>query len=209
MAQEARFWDRIAQRYAKKPVANEEAYQKKLAVTREYFRPDTKVLEFGCGTGSTAIAHAPFVGHIRATDISPAMIEIAKGKAAAASIDNVTFEPVAIEDLEAADESFDVVLGMSILHLLESRDDAIAKVYNLLAPGGAFITSTVYLGDSMRWFRYVGPIGRFLRLMPLVKVFTEAELVDSLTGAGFEVDYHWRPDNRVVFIVAKKPARNA
>ena len=81
MAGSKKFWDRIAKRYAKKPVGNEAAYQRKLAKTREYFRPGMEVLEIGCGTGSTAIAHAPYVRRIRATDISDAMIEIAKGKA--------------------------------------------------------------------------------------------------------------------------------
>jgi cyclopropane fatty-acyl-phospholipid synthase-like methyltransferase len=61
MVQSTKFWDRIAERYSKQPVADEAAYQKKLQVTREYFRPDMEVLEFGCGTGSTAIAHAPYV----------------------------------------------------------------------------------------------------------------------------------------------------
>lgn len=53
MTRSTRFWDRIAARYARKPVADEAAYQKKLAVTREYLRPDMEVLELGCGTGFT------------------------------------------------------------------------------------------------------------------------------------------------------------
>ena len=80
MSQPSRFWDKIADRYAKKPVSDEAAYQKKLRVTRDYLRPDMDVLEFGCGTGSTAITHAPFVKHIQAIDISSRMIEIAHGK---------------------------------------------------------------------------------------------------------------------------------
>ncbi len=64
MVAPAGFWDRIAERYAKQPIADEAAYQKKLQVTRDYFRPDMAVLEFGCGTGSTAIAHAPYVKHV-------------------------------------------------------------------------------------------------------------------------------------------------
>ncbi len=64
MDQSARFWDKIAERYSKRPIVDEAAYQKKLQVTREYFRPDMEVLEFGCGTGSTAITHAPYVKHI-------------------------------------------------------------------------------------------------------------------------------------------------
>jgi len=65
MNQSVKFWDKIAERYSRQPVADEAAYQKKLQVTREYLKPDMEVLEFGCGTGSTAIAHAPYVKHIR------------------------------------------------------------------------------------------------------------------------------------------------
>ncbi len=91
MYQSTKFWDKIAERYSKQPIADEAAYQKKLEVTREYFRPDMEVLEFGCGTGSTAINHAPYVKHIHAIDISSKMIEIAQGKADAEKVTNVTF----------------------------------------------------------------------------------------------------------------------
>jgi cyclopropane fatty-acyl-phospholipid synthase-like methyltransferase len=37
---------------------------------------DMEVLEFGCGTGSTAIVHAPHVKELRAIDISEKMIGI-------------------------------------------------------------------------------------------------------------------------------------
>lgn len=80
-----RFWNRIAKRYSNQPIADQVAYQRKLARTREHFRPDMDVLELGCGTGSTALLHTPYVKHIRA-------IEIARGKAEAQRIDNVTFE---------------------------------------------------------------------------------------------------------------------
>ncbi len=207
MREPSKFWDRIAARYARKPVADEAAYQKKLQVTREYLRPDMAVLEFGCGTGSTAIAHAPYVKHIRATDISAKMIEIAQGKAAAQNIENVTFEQADIDDLSVPDQSLDAVLGHSILHLLEDKEAVIAKVHKMLKAGGVFVTSTACLGDTMKWFKVIGPIGHFLGLIPLVKVFTVQELADSLTAAGFAIDYQWQPGKgKAVFIVAKKPA---
>lgn len=118
MSPSARFWDRIAERYSRQPVADEAAYQRKLQVTREYLRPDSEVFEFGCGTGSTALAHAPHVRRIHAIDISSRMIEIARGKADRAPAENVTFERSTIEQVEVSDQSFDVVLGLSILHLL-------------------------------------------------------------------------------------------
>jgi len=205
MDQSAKFWDKIAERYSKKPVADEAAYQKKLKITREYFRPDMEVLEFGCGTGSTAIAHAPFVKHIQAIDISSKMIEIARVKSKTEKIENVTFTQSAMDEFRAADETLDGVLGLSILHLLENKEEVIAKVYRMLKPGGLFVTSTACLGDTMKFFKFIAPIGRFFGLIPLVKVFTRKELEDSLTHAGFKLDYQWQPGKgKAVFIVAKK-----
>lgn len=122
MSRTSRFWDRMADGYAKKPVPDEAVYQKKLAVTRDALTPDMDVFEFGCGTGSTAIALAPHVKHIRATDISARMIEIARDKAEAAGVANVTFEQAGIDDLDVPDGTYDAVLAHSILHLVEDRD---------------------------------------------------------------------------------------
>lgn len=202
----ANFWDRIAERYSKDPIADEAAYRKKLEVTRGYLRPDMEVLEIGCGTGSTAILHAPHVKHILAIDISSKMIEIAQGKADANNIANITFKRSTVDAFSAPDRSFDAVLALSILHLLESRHAAIATVHKMLKPGGIFVSSTVCLGDSMlRFIKLIAPIGKFLGLLPLLKVFTVQELTDSITDAGFEIDHQWQPGKgKAVFIVARK-----
>jgi len=209
MNQSVKFWDKIADKYSKQPIVDEASYQKKLQITQEYFKPDMEVLEFGCGTGSTAIIHAPYVKHIKAIDFSSEMIEIAKGKVEDRDISNITFEQLTIEELEVEECSYDAVLGLNILHLLENKEKIIAKVYKMLKPGGIFVTSTVCLGDKMKWFKIIAPIGRFFGLMPLVKVFTTKELLDSLIDTGFAIDYHWQPSNsqglfKGIFIVAKK-----
>ncbi|MEM9450058.1 MAG: class I SAM-dependent methyltransferase [Cyanobacteria bacterium P01_E01_bin.6] len=216
----AKFWNNIAAGYAKQPIADEAAYQKKLQVTREYLQPSMNVLEFGCGTGSTAIAHAPYVQHIQAIDFSSNMIAIAQAltcqfaqaKADAQNIQNVTFEQASIDELSVPDRTYDAVLGLNVLHLLENKEAAIAKVHNLLQPGGCFITSTICLGDTMAWFKLIAPIGKFLGLFPLVKVFTIQDLEKSLTDAGFAIDTQWQPGDykspignaNIVFVVAKK-----
>ena len=81
-----------------------------------------EVLEFGCGTGSTAIIHAPYVKQIRAIDFSAKMIAIARKKADAEKITNISFEQLSIDDLSVDDQSFDMILGLSILHLLEDKE---------------------------------------------------------------------------------------
>jgi ubiquinone/menaquinone biosynthesis C-methylase UbiE len=81
MTPDARFWNRIARRYARMKVPDEASYRHKLDRTRAYLGPGPEVFEFGCGTGTTALHHAPHVAHVRAVDISPAMIAIAREKA--------------------------------------------------------------------------------------------------------------------------------
>lgn len=133
------------------------------------------------------------------------MIKIAQDKADAAGISNVTFEQLTIEELEVEDSSYDAVLGLSILHLLESKEQAIAKVYRMLQPGGIFVTSTTCLGDAMSWFKLIAPIGKALGFFPLVRVFTVQHLIESLTDAGSAIDYQWQPSkDKAIFIVAKK-----
>ncbi len=204
-APSARFWDRIAKSYARKPVGDETAYQRKLAITQEYLRPDMELLELGCGTGSTALVHAPFVQRIHATDISENMLEIAREKAAAQGVRNVDFERASVEDFNAADGTYDMVLALSLLHLLEDEQAAIAKVHRLLKPDGLFVTSTVCLGGRMWWLRLIAPLGRALGQMPLVRFFTEEDLVEKLRAGGFEIERRWRPEKSIgVFIVARK-----
>ena len=49
----ARFWNRIARKYAGRPVEDETAYRRKLDQTAALLHPDMRVLEYGCGTGTT------------------------------------------------------------------------------------------------------------------------------------------------------------
>ena len=205
MNREKNFWDKRADKYSLRPVSDEETYQKKLAITREYLRPDSKVLEIGCGTGSTALVHAPRVGHIRATDLSTRMIEIAQGKADAAGIENVTFEALGVDELDEPDASLDVVMAHNVLHLVEDWQHVIAEVHRMLKPGGVFVSSTACIRDMMLPLRMIVPVGRFLRLFPLVKVFSSDELKKNLENAGFEIDHEWQPKRHAAaFIIGRK-----
>ncbi|MBE9555376.1 MAG: class I SAM-dependent methyltransferase, partial [Proteobacteria bacterium] len=130
---------------------------------------------------------------------------IARDKAEAANIDNVGFECASIDKYDQPDESLDAVMGHSILHLLDNREQVIAKFHRMLKPGGVFVTSTACIGESMKLFRLVAPILTFLGLIPLIGFFTVKELEASMTEAGFKIDYNWQPGkNKAVFIVASK-----
>ncbi len=206
MARPSRFWDWIADRYAKRPVSDQTSYRRKLETTREYLTPDADMLEIGCGTGTTALSHAPFVKHIRATDFSAKMIDIARTKAAAEGIGNVSFEQLSIVDTAAPDGSLDVVMAHSIFHLLPDWEAVIAKVYGMLKPGGVLVSSTTCLDDGMGFLRYITPVAAFFGLLPVLVFFSRKDLLASIVKAGFTIEQDWQPGKgKAVFVVARKP----
>ena len=140
---------------------NPEAYQHKLDETAKYLSKEDRVLEFGCGTGTTALIHAPRVSHIDAIDFSSEMIAIAREKAEAQAIKNVRFEVSSFEDwpIPNPDGDYDAVLAMSILHLVSNLDETLSKVHRALKPDGLFFSSTVCIGrmNPIHSVRSVGP----------------------------------------------------
>ncbi|WP_300542870.1 class I SAM-dependent methyltransferase [Maricaulis sp.] len=206
MNRERRFWNRMAKRYFNSPIEDEAAYEHKLEKTRQYFTPDSEVLEFGCGTGGTAVRHAPHVKHYLATDISEEMLRFGEERAREAGAGNITFKRTDFADLEADPESFDAVLGLSILHLLEDRDEGIAKACSLLKPGGVFVSSTVCVADGLWFLIPIIPIARLVGLFPLLRVFSANALRKSMHEAGFEIVYDWKPSRRsALFLICRKP----
>ena len=185
------FWDRIAPSYAKQPIADAESYARKLATTQSIMRPNMAVLELGCGTGSTALEHAPHVSHIVATDVSTSMIGIAREKAERAGIDNVTFRQSSVEDFEASSCSYDMVLALNLLHLLPGRKDALCKIHRLLKPGGVLISSTVCLADKMWFLRPVIPILQWIGKAPYVSFLRSNQVLYEVAATGFENQNHW------------------
>lgn len=206
MTQAQRWWDKIAEKYSNDPIADVPAWEHKLDRIRDHLTPQSRLLEFGCGTGGTARRLAPHLETILATDLSGQMLEIAEARGREEGVDNIRYERADFVDLDAPDGHFDVVLGMSILHLLDDRHAAMDKAMRLLKPGGVFITSTACLLDGFWFMIPILPIGRMLGAFPPVKVFGGRKLRREIVAAGFEVEYEWRAKpTGAFFIVARKP----
>ncbi len=206
MPDAAAFWDKVADKYAQKPIKDQATYERTLACIRGHLKPGDRVLELGCGTGSTALRLAPSCAHITATDISARMVEIGREKAKAQGVDNIGFEQASVFDERLESRSFDVVMGFNLLHLLEDLEGAIARVHALLKPGGLFISKTVCLAEQTRLWGLVIAAMRPLGLAPYVRSLRVAELEDLMLGAGFEIIdtrlYAKSPPSRL--IVARK-----
>lgn len=205
--QDAMFWDRVAEKYFAQPIGAPDVYEEKLRLTQALMHSEMQVLELGCGTGGTALRHAPHVAHIRATDFSEAMLDIARRQAEEAGVDNVEFVQADAAQYQDEAARYDMVLALNLLHLLHDPAALIAKARSWLRPGGYFISSTACLRDKMGWTRFVAPIGRALGRLPYVNVFKAPDLRDQIRSAGFAIETERQPGKGLtLFVIARKQA---
>ncbi len=208
MAKGQLIFNLFAERYARSPIADIESYEKKLGITRKYLKPEHRVFEFGCGTGSTALLHAPYVEHIVATDFAKNMIAIGKRNKNEQGIENVDFQVADILTDDFGTQSFDVILGLNILHLMENVDQPLRKCRELLKPGGYLITSSLCFEQHMGIWRVLLPIMSFIGLAPKFQGFSKQGLLTSHHKAGFTILEEFEPPGKMksVFLVAQKSA---
>jgi arsenite methyltransferase len=208
MTTETKFWDNVAEKYAASAVKNVSAFERKQAITRDHLRPDSHVLEIGCGTGSLALALSPFAGHIHAVDFSAEMIRIAGRKRQAQGVSNVTFQQGTLDgSAPFQPETFDCALAYSILHLVADRTHILNSIWKLLKPGGSFISSNACLGDS--WVPY-GPlisVARWFGKAPEVHPYDRETIMREIREAGFAQvqERDVGAEKIIALIVAKKP----
>jgi ubiquinone/menaquinone biosynthesis C-methylase UbiE len=207
---DARFWDRIAPGYAADPISDASGYEKSLERTISHLRMTDQVLELGCGTGTTALRLAPHVSRLLATDSSAAMIEIARGKAEVSPRRNIEFRQADAGREATPENSYDVVLGFNLLHLVRDRRGLLDKIRAVLKPGGLFISKTPCLSDMNPIIRLALPVMRMVGKAPYAAFFSAAELEAEIKAAGFDVIEVGRhatkgKDTRP-YLVARRPA---
>jgi len=99
--------------------------------------PRHSVLEVGCGTGLLTEELAKTAARIQAIDISPDLLARARERVKES---NVTFVRANAYDLECEDNTFDFIIGMSVLHHLDV-DKALREFHRVLKKGGRIVFS--------------------------------------------------------------------
>jgi len=177
----ARFWDRLARRYAAAPIADMPGYDRTLQRTQQWLQPHHRVLEVGCGTGTTALRLAPGVARYVATDVSGQMIAIARQKLAGQPCEQLRFETADADAITHERGSCDAVIAFNVLHLVTDLDGAMAACAEALRPGGLFISKTPCLSEMNPLIPWVAlPVMRAIGKAPPVHCLNEEDLTAAM-----------------------------
>jgi len=109
-------------------------------VVKQNFRGgDSKLLDFGCGTGANALLFSKIGYEVFGFDISPNNVCLAETMAEKYGVKDRTHFSVGVaEHLNYPDSYFDVVVGIDILHHV-SISEALTECSRVLKPGGVAI----------------------------------------------------------------------
>jgi ubiquinone/menaquinone biosynthesis C-methylase UbiE len=97
-----------------------------------------QVLDVGTGIGDVALLVAERVGpqgSVVGIDMNPAMLDVARERAQAAGLTNVTFRQAELSQL-VLDDQFDAVVGRFILLYIQDRAALLRRLSQQLKPGG-------------------------------------------------------------------------
>lgn len=207
------FWDLISDHLDK--MAGNEGLKKAVtrrdeALKRHLGEGDT-VLDYGCAHGTVAIANAGKVKSILGIDFSGKMIETARRKAADCGTTNADFMKATIFDERLEYGSYDTVLALGILHLVDDKDMVLVRINELLKPSGLLLSATECMAERRTTLSLLLSLLRKTGILSSMKFFTLAELKASITRAGFEIaGLEILTVNPVAcFIAARKPDQSS
>lgn len=108
-----------------------------------------RLLDVGAGAGHTAMAFAPFVDEVVASDVTEEMLSETKRLAVEREIVNLTTASAAAESLPFADAAFDLVTCRLAFHHFSDQPAAMREMARVLEPGGLLaFTDNVTVADD-------------------------------------------------------------
>jgi ubiquinone/menaquinone biosynthesis C-methylase UbiE len=123
------FWDRIGRR----------------TVARLAVPSGAKVLDVGCGTGSSALPAAEAVGpdgSVVGVDLSDRLLERARTKASGRGLMNVDFIEADMSALGYPDYEFDAIISVFSIFFVPDMEGLVRELWRMVRPGGRMAITT-------------------------------------------------------------------
>lgn len=107
-----------------------------------------KVLDLGCGDGTTAIPAAKLGADVLGVDIASNLVEAGNKRAKAEGLDNVTFREGDATDLkDLGDQQFDMVVSIFGAMFAPRPQDVANEMVRVTRPGGKIVMGNWIPGD--------------------------------------------------------------
>lgn len=130
-------------------------------VPRELYTGFKKVLDLGCGSGRWSSYLSSKVGFIEAIDPSHAVLV---AKRFCKDLDNVRITQASVDNIPFADESFDFIYSLGVLHHIPDTAAALKTAIKKLKPGGHFLVYLYYdFENRPEWYKNLHRLSESIR----------------------------------------------
>jgi len=157
-------------------------WARRLIMLTDHIKVGMKVLEVGCGDGYFTNEIVKSNAHVTAIDISPDLLDVARNKIKKS---NVVFKVENAYELSFPNNTFDTIVGSSVLHHLDV-DQAFREFYRVLKPGGTlFFTEPNMVNPQIFLERHTALFGYLIQKSPDETAFIRGPLKKDLLKNGF------------------------
>lgn len=150
-------------------------------------QPAWRVLDLATGAGHAALALAPHVRAVQATDITPEMLAQGELLAAGRGITNVTFSLADAHDLPFPDRSFDLVTCRRAAHHFRDINLALAEMARVLRRPGRLVIDDRSVPDDEAVAALMNQLDRW-HDQSHVREYGASEWQRVLADAGFTLE---------------------
>ena len=178
-----------------------------------HVKPGDSVLDVGCGTGALSLRAAKRGARVKAIDINPGMLDIAKKKAEEAGLSqNIEFVGMGVAELrKEKEQSYDVVTsGLCLSELAEQElDYTLHETHRILRPGGLFLIADEVRPKSVMRKIFNALFRSLLKIFVFLTTGTTTRSLKNLHGRiekrGFQIiSSELNKDQNFLELIAKK-----